>query len=64
MVEQKPAYPEIDGRDTEPATVHQWFDDGSEPVACLRVLRDGGEARAEQPGCPAAAIAEPAWPPG
>jgi ElaA protein len=45
VVEQKASYPEIDGRDTEPATVHLWLEDGGAPVAYLRVLRDGPEAR-------------------
>ena len=49
VVEQKASYPEIDGRDTEPETVHLWLEDGGAPVAYLRVLRDvgrdGGEAR-------------------
>ena len=45
VVEQKAAYPEIDGRDTEPDTVHLWLEEGGAPVAYLRVLRDGGEAR-------------------
>ena len=45
VVEQKASYPEVDGRDTEPDAVHLWFEDGGGPVAYLRVLRDGGEAR-------------------
>jgi ElaA protein len=45
VVEQSAPYPEVDGRDTEPATVHLWFEDGGRPVAYLRMLRDGGEAR-------------------
>jgi ElaA protein len=45
VVEQNAAYPEIDGRDTEPETVHLWFEEGGAPVAYLRLLRDGGEAR-------------------
>jgi ElaA protein len=45
VVEQKASYPELDGRDTEPATVHLWLEDGGAPVAYLRVLRDGEEAR-------------------
>ena len=45
VVEQHAAYPEIDGRDTEPETVHLWFEEGGAPIAYLRLLRDGGEAR-------------------
>jgi ElaA protein len=42
VVEQACAYPELDGRDLEPATVHLWIDgaDGS-PVAYLRILAEG-----------------------
>jgi len=41
VVEQKCAYPELDGRDLDPATVHLWIesDDGA-PVAYLRVLAE------------------------
>lgn len=42
VVEQACPYPELDGRDLEPETVHLWFEDDGEPVATLRVLR--GEA--------------------
>lgn len=45
VVEQKSPYPDIDGRDTEPETAHLWFEEGGTPVAYLRVVRDGGEAR-------------------
>lgn len=43
VVEQECAYPELDGRDTEPTTRHWWVpgapDDGDAPVAAyLRVL--------------------------
>ncbi|HSL56821.1 MAG TPA: GNAT family N-acetyltransferase [Acidimicrobiales bacterium] len=41
VVEQACAYPELDGRDVEPATRHWWLADGSGPVAVLRTL---GEA--------------------
>jgi ElaA protein len=40
VVEQACAYPELDGRDVEPTTVHLWIDDGGGPVAYLRVLAD------------------------
>ena len=45
VVEQECAYPELDGRDVEPATVHLWFEAegpaGPEIVATIRVLDDG-----------------------
>ena len=47
VVEQKCAYPELDGRDDEPDTRHLWIpgDDGA-PLAYLRLLRDpDGAAR-------------------
>ncbi|WP_432987196.1 GNAT family N-acetyltransferase [Dactylosporangium sp. CA-233914] len=47
VVEQHCPYPELDGRDAEPGTLHMWLDapDGS-VAAYLRVLREpGGEAR-------------------
>lgn len=47
VVEQQCAYPELDGRDTEPGTAHLWLDapDGS-VAAYLRVLAEpGGGAR-------------------
>ena len=42
VVEQECPYPEIDGRDTEPGTVHLWFagDDGT-VLSCIRVLENG-----------------------
>jgi predicted GNAT family N-acyltransferase len=42
VVEQQCPYPELDGRDTEPTTVHLWFagDDGR-AAATVRVLDDG-----------------------
>jgi ElaA protein len=47
VVEQECAYPELDGRDTEPGTVHVWYaDGGGVPLAYLRVLdADGDPAR-------------------
>lgn len=43
VVEQQCPYPELDGRDVEPATLHLWFEDGDgEVVATIRVLDDGG----------------------
>jgi predicted GNAT family N-acyltransferase len=43
VVEQACPYPELDGRDLEPATEHLWFDVDGVPVATLRVLDDGAE---------------------
>jgi ElaA protein len=45
VVEQKCAYPELDGRDTEPATRHVWLSRGDEIVAYLRILDDGAAER-------------------
>ncbi len=44
VVEQQCPYPELDGRDTEPATRHLWLADAAGPTAYLRVLGepDGG----------------------
>jgi predicted GNAT family N-acyltransferase len=41
VVEQECPYPELDGRDTEPATVHLWFEEDGEILATIRVLDDG-----------------------
>jgi ElaA protein len=41
VVEQGCPYPEIDGRDDEPATRHVWIDDSAgRPAAYLRLLDD------------------------
>lgn len=45
VVEQKAAYPEIDGRDTEPGTRHLWLQHGDEIRAYLRILDDGDALR-------------------
>jgi ElaA protein len=46
VVEQKCAYPELDGRDTEPETRHVWLSRDGAPVAYLRILGNpGGAAR-------------------
>src|SRR5258706_9862954 len=45
VVEQQCAYPELDGRDTEPATVHVWLDDDGLVAAYLRLLHESGYAR-------------------
>ena len=42
VVEQACPYPELDGRDAEPATRHCWIEEGGVPVACLRVLAEPG----------------------
>jgi predicted GNAT family N-acyltransferase len=41
VVEQQCPYPELDGRDLEPATEHLWFDVDGEIAATIRVLDDG-----------------------
>jgi predicted GNAT family N-acyltransferase len=41
VVEQECPYPELDGRDVEPATVHLWFEEAGEVAATIRVLDDG-----------------------
>ena len=46
VVEQACPYPELDGRDVEPATEHLWFDADGVPVATIRVLDDDGASRA------------------
>jgi ElaA protein len=40
VVEQQCPYPELDGRDLEPTTVHLWFEADGVPVATIRVLRE------------------------
>jgi ElaA protein len=49
VVEQACAYPELDGRDTEPATRHLWFgpaEDATDVRAYLRILAEpDGRAR-------------------
>jgi ElaA protein len=44
VVEQRCPYPELDGRDTEPATRHLWTTRDGVPVGYLRILAepDGG----------------------
>jgi ElaA protein len=41
VVEQECPYPELDGRDVEPTTVHLWFEQNGEALATIRVLDDG-----------------------
>jgi ElaA protein len=43
VVEQECPYPELDGRDLEPATEHLWYEVDGVPVATLRVLDDDDE---------------------
>lgn len=45
VVEQQCAYPELDGRDTEPGTRHLWLARDGAPVAYLRILDDGDAQR-------------------
>lgn len=45
VVEQASPYPDLDGRDLEPATRHVLAHDGDELVGCLRLLDDGTHAR-------------------
>lgn len=45
VVEQECPYPELDGRDVEPATEHLWFDADGEVAATIRVL-DNGDTKA------------------
>ncbi|WP_131741209.1 GNAT family N-acetyltransferase [Actinomadura roseirufa] len=46
VVEQRCPYPELDGRDLEPATEHLWLaSPGEPPLAYLRVLHDSDGAR-------------------
>jgi ElaA protein len=45
VVEQTCPYPELDGRDREPGTVHLWVAHDGHPVSYLRILDDGDHAR-------------------
>ena len=45
VVEQECAYPELDGRDTEPGTVHLWAERDGEIAGYVRILDDGAQAR-------------------
>jgi ElaA protein len=46
VVEQECPYPELDGRDLEPATVHLWFEAADGTVAATIRLLDDGATRA------------------
>ena len=45
VVEQDCPYPDLDGRDLEPGTVHLWAEEDGVPIGCLRILEDGEAAR-------------------
>jgi ElaA protein len=45
VVEQKAAYPELDGRDDEAGTRHLWISQDDMPIAYLRILDNGSEMR-------------------
>jgi ElaA protein len=45
VVEQKCAYPDMDGRDLEPATRHVWLSEDGEILTYLRILDDGHTQR-------------------
>ena len=50
VVEQECPYPELDGRDLEPATVHLWFESAGEVAATIRVLAGRIMTRFEESG--------------
>jgi ElaA protein len=45
VVEQRCAYPELDGRDLEAGAVHLWAGPRAAPLACLRLLAEPGGVR-------------------
>lgn len=45
VVEQRAAYPELDGRDIEPGAELMWAADGDEVLSTLRILRDPAQMR-------------------
>jgi ElaA protein len=45
VVEQQCAYPELDGRDSEPGTRHVWIERDGEVRAYLRILRENEQER-------------------
>lgn len=45
VVEQDCVYPDLDGLDLEPGTLHLWVESEGAPVSYLRVLDEGGHAR-------------------
>ena len=38
IVEQRSPYPDLDGRDLDPGTVHLWYSDAGTPIAYLRII--------------------------
>jgi len=46
VVEQRCAYPELDGWDTEPGARHVWIERAGAPVAYLRILHETGDGEA------------------
>lgn len=54
VVEQECAYPDLDGHDTDPETVHFWIGDGTHVLACLRRLREADRWRIGRVCCTAA----------
>ncbi|WP_084468253.1 GNAT family N-acetyltransferase [Actinokineospora inagensis] len=54
VVEQDCPYPDLDGRDLLPDTIHVWWQPGAEPLACLRVLGAPGTERRVGRVCTAA----------
>lgn len=58
VVEQRCAYPELDGRDTEPGTRHLWLappEQPAQPLAYLRILTEADGSRRIGRVCTAAA---------
>lgn len=45
VVEQRAAYPELDGRDIGPGAELLWASDGDEVLSTLRILRDPAQMR-------------------
>jgi ElaA protein len=45
VVEQTCPYPELDGRDAEPGTIHLWLEHDGAPASYLRILEDPDVAR-------------------
>ena len=45
VVEQECPYPELDGRDTEPGTVHLWFEEDGRPLATALLIAPAAQHR-------------------
>ncbi len=56
VVEQRCPYPELDGRDLAPGTVHFWTGPAGSPLACLRVVTEPDGVRRIGRVCTAAAV--------